>query len=188
MIKFEHNAHQIDECKQIAKDLGFIQFDLTDHSRSNGAVFDRNKNLTHIIGSGPHYSTVEQVIQWYNKDIANDYMLNKPPMEEVTCYTKEHQSVYIAANGEVYPCCFIGFYPQTFANSHWFKESNRQIAELIGVNSNNALEVGFESAMAWFNEFEPRWKLHTYEEGRLRGCDEHCGKLKYVYLDKDCLS
>ena len=109
MIKFDHNAHQVDECRTMASELGFIKFDLTDHSRSSGSVFDRQGNRVYQIGSGPSHPTTDTVIKWYDKYIEDDWMLQKTEKNSLSCYSQQSKSIYVTANGEVYPCCYLGF-------------------------------------------------------------------------------
>lgn len=187
MIKFKHNEHQVDACRTMAADLGFIQFDLTDHSRSSGPSFDRNGNLTHQIGSSTWQGSAESIIQWRSSSNDNSWIDQKIEKPNLNCYSERAQSIYVAANGEVYPCCFLGFYPQTFANSEWYERGNQQLSEMIVKQPNNALEVGLEQAMEWFNQIRQRWDIEKYSNGRLRLCDEHCGSDKYLYLESQTL-
>ena len=89
-------------------------------------------------------------------------------MSKVVCEVKKDKSVYIAANGEVYPCCYTGFYPKSVK-----LDGNEQLKKIV--NNNNAKEVGLENAIKWFTEIENCWDLKTYEEGRLLFCDQACG-------------
>jgi hypothetical protein len=52
--------------------------------------------------------------------------------------------------------------------------------------NNNALEVGLESALAWFNSVEESWNKTKYTDGRLILCDAHCGT-KYQKWDRKTL-
>lgn len=186
MIKFDHNQHQVNECRDMANKLGFTRFDLTDHGRSSGSAFDRNGNLTHRFGTGPIHTKTESIIQWKSRDESDDPTLNKQEKKNLNCYSQRAKSIYVAGNGEVYPCCYLGFFPKTFANSHWYNHCNAQLAELL-THSNNALEVGLESAIEWFSKIQQRWQIEKYHDGRLRMCDEHCGSDNYVYLESQRL-
>jgi hypothetical protein len=41
--------------------------------------------------------------------------------------------------------------------------------------NNNALELGLETAIGWFNAVEQSWSKSSYLDGRLYKCDNHCG-------------
>lgn len=185
MIVFDHNKHQVDECKKLANDLGFSQFDLVDHSRSNGSVFDRQGNLVYKIGSGQTHENITQVLQWMDPPLENDGMLARPEKTKLNCYSENQKSIYVAANGEVYPCCYLGFYPKTFRNSHWTDQSNRQLVECMENLEINAAAVGIENALRWFENIRKKWSIPKYQDGRLRMCDEHCGSDKYLVVDQE---
>jgi len=113
-IIFKHNQHQIEEAKQMSKDLGFKQF---------GASYsDRWKSSNWITGE------LMDVDRWS----AGDYYLEKPDTQEDKSYSHRtvglyHEEefnmqkkivcqmasnstfeVYIRANGDVQPCCMLG--------------------------------------------------------------------------------
>lgn len=180
MIEFDHNSQDIEPCKELAKKLGFIRFDLTNHGRMDGTVFDRQGRISHYLGNQNHQEHVEQIIQWAVRDRSQDWLLQRAEKNSVSCYSENANSIYVAANGEVYPCCYLGFYPNTFARSHWHVESGRQLSDILAIQPNNALEHGLERAMAWFDTIRDRWSVKNYSQGRLRGCDEHCGENRYI--------
>jgi len=79
-IKFAHNEHQISDCEQMSKDLGFTNF-ITLHS-------DRNFKETYL------------------KPPADQIELH--PTGCVKCMSANKREVFIYADGTVYPCCFLG--------------------------------------------------------------------------------
>jgi len=177
MILFEHNKHQVYACQQMSKDMGFKDFNLTDHGRTDGNVFDRDGIYQYDIGTVPKPTTINHVINWH---IRSEQNFKYPePKKELNCYSNNEKSIYVAANGEVYPCCYLGFYPKTFANGSYFAVANNQLADILKNHENNALIVGLENAIAWFNDIEQRWKIKDYAAGRLLGCDNNCGSNKY---------
>jgi MoaA/NifB/PqqE/SkfB family radical SAM enzyme len=187
MIKFQHNLHQIDACRDMAKILGFYRFDLTDHGRDYGPAFDRHGNMTHILGivddrNGPR--TIDQIIQW--KDHTTPRL---PPEEKETldCYSNRSETIFIAANGEVYPCCYLGAFPRTFMDGPWYDLVHTQLKTIVDHVNNNALEIGIEAATEWFNQIEERWKIEKYKDGRLILCDSHCGR-KYQHWERQVLN
>lgn len=177
MIEFDHNKHQIEQCQQLAKELGFKHFLLADHGRISGSVFDRNGNYQYHIGDGNKCVDIKPIIQWKKYSEKFTY---PEPKKSLNCYSKREKSIYIAANGEVYPCCYLGFYPRTFTNGFWFSARNQQISDLLADKDNNALTVGIKAAIDWFNAIEEKWTIESYESGRLLGCDEHCGSNRYI--------
>jgi sulfatase maturation enzyme AslB (radical SAM superfamily) len=176
MIRFDHNQHQIDQCRQLSQELGFADFELIDDGRNTAPVFDRNGQLTHVLGNytGPrefkmlfHKKTTDTVLL---EDIATDRM----PYKSMACQTQILKSIYIAATGDVSPCCFTGFYPKTYGRGQYHEAANAQLIPLIA--KNNALEHSLQECVEWFELVENSWKFETYQQGRLIICDDNCGQ------------
>jgi len=170
-IPFKHNKHQQDLAETLSKDMGFEKFWVVDAGRDTGPVFDRDRKLSHVIGE---YTGTTDFNEAYSK--YTDY-LNFPeitleaehPNYEIDCYTKRNGEIYIAANGEVYPCCWLGFYPRT-NNSN---PSNYQIKNLI--ENNDANDTPIEHAISWFSKIEDTWQLDSVKAGKIYTCNETCG-------------
>jgi len=176
MIPFDHNKHQIEQCKQLSKELGFFDFQLWDHGRNTGPVFDSEGNLENILGDWQGETNLINILDTINngdillEDIDDEVNTN------LNCKTLKNKSIYIDSIGNVYPCCFMGFNPKQYGHGRWHQPVNKQIAELV--KNNNALDVGLESAILWFSEVVHRWNIETFEQGRLVVCDSSCGKCK----------
>jgi len=175
MIKFDHNKHQIKEAKQKSIEYGFRSFNLQDHGRNSGPVFDRKGNLVHVMGDWNASTDIEEIIEFHGQP---DNKFNFPPYDPnrtISCGTKNKRSIYIAADGRVYPCCFTGFSPHSY-NKGWHGFINKQIAPLV---KNNSLhENTLEEAIGWFSKVESAWTKTSIEDGRLIQCDITCGKLE----------
>lgn len=175
MIKFNHNAHQVEQCRELSQSLGFSDFCLLDSSRTVGPVFNKKGVLTHCLGGyqGEKDFKVLFLNKTNDKILLEDIVQFREPMD-ITCAAKKQQSVYIAANGEVYPCCWLGLYPQTYGHGQYHQAANAQFKDLI--KNNNALEHSLEECIQWFKEIEKTWKISTFEAGRLVICNDNCGK------------
>jgi hypothetical protein len=79
--------------------------------------------------------------------------------------------MYIAADGSVYPCCYLGFYPGQMTHP-----GNDQLLPLV--KENLALEYGLEHSMAWFDQVEATWAKSSIPDGRLYQCVNSCGAVK----------
>ena len=88
--------------------------------------------------------------------------------------TKILKSIYISATGDVSPCCWTGFYPNTYGRGQYHEAANAQLTPLIV--KNNALNHPIEECIKWFNSVEESWKIGKYEHGRLVICDDVCGQ------------
>lgn len=170
-IVFDHNRHQIEQCRQLSKQLGFETFDMVDHGRDTTAVYNNSGNLSHLIGKPTDvqetvFKQLNNTIEW--KEKPSNYSSYATETDNIKCKVTDNKSVYISANGDVYPCCWTGNYPKTYKLT-----GNTQIKELA--NNNNALDVGIKNAIHWFDSVKQSWDKKTYKEGRLFICDNECG-------------
>ena len=173
MIKFGHNKHQIDDCKKLSKQLGFKEFIVVDHGRNSGPVFDDQGNLTRVLGDFTGSTELEHYIDIIdNGDMFIEDIWDKPK-NNISCQTINGKSIYISSEGEVYPCCFMGFNPRKYGKGRWHQPVNAQINELL--QPNNALERPLQECIEWFNKIPACWNKKTYEDGRLIVCDNACG-------------
>lgn len=175
MIRFKHNQHQIDQCRELSEKLGFQEFCLIDSVRDSAPVFDNKGNLSHIIGD--YQGETDFQILFYKKQhddvLLEDIVPGKKPCQNLDCETKRLKSIYVSANGDVYPCCFTGLYPRTYGRGQYHQAANRQIADLA--KNNNALERPLAECIQWFDRVEQSWEIASYEKGRLVICDDACG-------------
>jgi len=172
MIKFAHNMHQIPTAQNLSQELGFQRFELINAGRDTTIVFTRDKKFSHIIGDYKGDYDFDNLYDQYQHYIRDPNLtLKKVPIQEkkIACYSKKNNEIYISANGEVYPCCWLGFYPLGRQGS----PSTFQLRPLV--KENNALEFGIEHAIAWFKEIEASWNK-TVLEGKIYACNETCGK------------
>ena len=177
MIKFDHNTHQIEECRELAKNLGFNKFELVDHGRNTGPVFNRDGTLSHILG-GWHYGTVIEDIIADRNNQSKEYDIKPHAIGTIhSCITQNEKSIYISAEGKVYPCCFFGFSPETY-DKGWNGKMNRQIKPLLDKNSLHDYDL--ETCIAWFGKVESAWTKNSYDDGALMTCDIMCGKVSQV--------
>ena len=173
MIKFDHNEHQIIDCEKLSKQLGFKKFILVDHGRNSGPVFDDQGNLTRVLGDFTGSTELEHYIDIIdNGDMFIEDIWDKPK-NNISCQTIKAKSIYISSEGEVYPCCFMGFNPRKYGKGRWHQPVNEQINELL--EPNNALERPLQECIEWFNNIPACWNKKTYEDGRLIVCDASCG-------------
>jgi len=170
---FDHNRHQEQECRQMARELGFFGFENIYDGRDRGPVFTRDGEFSHVIGPAepgevpPIEALLESHITWYD---AKTYRSHKDiPNLTMNCIHKHAQEIYIAADGSVYPCCFLGFYPHTMSHT-----GNKELAPMV--QENNALQYPLEHCLEWFESVEQAWSKSSIAEGRPYQCVNTCGK------------
>lgn len=164
MIPFDHNRHQIDQARAISHELGFRNFIVTDYGRNSTPVFNKNGELTHVIGNATNTSFSQMFTAIKNKNLR--WIKNTPIKDTIHCEAKYDNSIYVASTGDVYPCCHTGH------TVHNIK--NRQIKDLT--SENNALEYSLEHCIKWFDAIETSWEKSSWEQGRLITCNNTCGK------------
>ncbi len=175
MIVFKHNLHQVEECKRVSEAMGFSKFITVDDGRHTAPVFDQHGNLTHVLGD--YQGQREFKILFHSKQtdevLLEDVIGDRVPKSRVNCEAKNLGSIFIAANGDISPCCWTGFYPKTYGKGQYHQAANAQLVPLIA--KNNALEHSIQECIQWFTEIERSWCRDTYQQGRLIICDENCG-------------
>lgn len=176
-IPFDHNRHQEQACRDLAQQMGFSRFENIYDGRDRGPVFDRDGEFSHYIGDRrPGESQepqdirplLESHITWFKPDTVR--CDKDVPNVEISCIHKSRKEIYIAADGSVYPCCFLGFYPESMQHP-----GNEQLLPLI--RENNALEYSLAHCLEWFDAVEETWKLDSIKNGRLYSCINTCGKI-----------
>jgi len=80
MLVYQHNQHQVDQCQQIAKSLGFKWF--------RAKVSKRG--FTDILRAP---------VNWINPVINSN---------KISCHALNEKSVYIDSQGRMSPCCWLG--------------------------------------------------------------------------------
>lgn len=98
-VVFDHNEHQIEEARELSKQLGFARFE----TRKN---FASNYN--------PSYETLttieqEKIMEKVSKKVFSDYVISKEKLDsvEIDCETSNEDSVFIDHDGRMWPCCYI---------------------------------------------------------------------------------
>lgn len=157
MLVFEHNEHEIEICQSLSKDLGFKNFIVKHTSRF------QNDSLTVLNKNG----TVSHVLL---PSIKSKQITEKLTNQESTinCKVKEPGSLYISAEGNVAPCCWLDFnaIPAT-APSYVDFISNGFTSPTLHVQD---LTTIFNSE--FFSKIEALWATKP-----LRACTRQCGKV-----------
>lgn len=170
-VPFDHNRHQEAECKKLAKEMGFISFENIYDGRDTGPVYTRSGEFSHWLGPvgdpPPIKDMLQSHITWFDSKTVK--LKKDTPKLNLRCRHKIAREIYLAADGTVYPCCYLGFYPGQMTHA-----GNEQLWPLV--HENNALEYGLEHSMAWFDAVEATWAKASIRDGRLYQCVNSCGK------------
>lgn len=171
-IPFKHNQDQIETCRRMSRDLGFADFNIIDDGRNRGPVYSRTGDFSHWLGDPWDNAEPDIVgmmqshITWYDaRTIKCDKDVT--PLN-IGCNHKRNKEIYINAIGEIYPCCYLGFYPQTMHHP-----GNDQLKNIV--RDNNALAHPLERCIEWFDRVEETWDRPSIAQGRLYACVNTCG-------------
>lgn len=127
-IEFEHNKHQIEEAKQLAKELGFKEFRLVSSTRPT-----MTENLEHIrkndkvsalsnrveVKPSIKKEPVQKPVQESVQELVLIRKKTKKQKTVIRCENQDHGSgnrILVNALEQVVPCCFLnGYFHQPYA-------------------------------------------------------------------------
>jgi sulfatase maturation enzyme AslB (radical SAM superfamily) len=188
-ITFKHNEHQIEEAKQMAKDLGFESFFEKQTSRFIGdpyfEVLDKKGKVTHKL-EGP----TEQKLIFIDKKTVDNY---KEIFKSATieCDVAKTKSIYVDALGYLWPCCFVGAVPYLYTEPgqivHGFQQDSRDmffklVDKFGGMEQFNLRNRSIEEIVN-SNEWQTIW-TDSFTNNPLRVCTRTCGKFSTPTLSQ----
>jgi len=170
-VPFEHNRHQEAECRALAKEMGFVSFENIYDGRDAGPVYTRAGEFSHWLGPAGDVPPIKDMLQihitWYDSKTVK--IKKDTPELNIRCYHKVAQEIYLAADGTVYPCCYLGFYPLSMNHP-----GNKELAPMVA--ENNALHYPLEHCLEWFESIEQAWSKSSIAEGRPYQCVSTCNQ------------
>ena len=180
-IVFKHNEHQVETAKQLAKDLG-VKFRLKVTQKFRG------KKDFKVMVDGEHVFTLEPPeqeqfrhtnvgkeehvpITLFKFDLKHYSKLNN---NKINCKSLERQEVYLAANGMLMPCCYLGTHTHDSPGA-WNLNENYNLKDFdLNIQSvDNILKKQYNISSKW-NE--------TIENGNLITCLHTCGNQENTTL------
>ena len=162
-IIFKHNQHQVDAAKKLATEMNFSAFEKIKTNRfaqEKFSVLDKQGNEIYYLEE-PIYDDT------FTSKNPNRKSSNTPQEKYIDCYAKKESSLYIAADGRVYPCCNTGYhFDNTKTNQEILEFQKQHNIENIGVSTlKSIIQNGF------FREIERRWATNP-----LKRCTSICSK------------
>lgn len=159
MLVFEHNQHQVEECRAVANQMGFGNFQIKHTSRfseDKWHVLDDEGKTTHIIRPTD-----------ISKRMISRIQESQTIPSEINCKSKKHKQVYIAADGTISPCCWLDLkwnLPKQKTRIDYMD----MIGEFHNLNNNTMSDI-FEGG--YFEKIEATWDHQPLQE-----CSRQCGK------------
>ena len=161
MLAFEHNEHQIDECKRLSKELGFHTF-IVKHT----ARFPVEKMpVIDDLGKPVYYIKPTQksktIMALSKNTIPKDHV-------DIKCKVQKESQLYVSAMGDVSPCCWLSLKDHCAGHT---KDTRVDYMDKIGawpnLNDNSFIEI-FDSG--YFDKIADTWKTDPLIE-----CKRQCG-------------
>ena len=170
-VPFDHNRHQEADCRRLAKEMKFIYFENIHDGRDAGPVYTRTGEFSHWLGPVGNPPPIKDMLQshitWYDSKTVK--IKKDTPELNIRCRHKVAREIYLAADGTVYPCCYLGFYPLSMNHP-----GNKELAPMV--TENNALEYPLEHCLNWFDRVEQSWNQTSVRDGRTFQCVNTCNQ------------
>ena len=189
-IIFRHNEHQIDEAKALSEKMGFYKFNLKKTGRffSNTRTEVKSQQAVYNAeGEFEYFLEMPLNPKYHNGALAKEEVLAKKyghlenylDQTIVSCKVEAEKSVYVSAEGYVFPCCWTAnqLYP-------WYLEKgSSQVWQII--RSLPEQEKGISALRQplpaivegdFFVKIEKSWSLPSTKLGKLKPCAKTCGR------------
>lgn len=177
-IVFEHNQHQVNDAKALAKELGFERFTTKNSSRFVGdTVFDVYNKAGEVVDQLKPPS--DTVIKFLDKKVIDNYK-EIVARTEIDCYVLKTKEVYIDAYKNLMPCCFLASTPYNYSTPdsaiHTIRqEIHKQYDSLVSdLGTINTLEKSVKDIID-SQEYQTVWKEY-WTTKKLITCARTCGK------------
>lgn len=183
-IAFDHNKHQIKAAENFSQELGVKKFLLKTTSRSV-------RNQGEIINQWPAHSGPDQVDYYIKAYYPEDNIDAEKKFTEVrekygsyekyvketkiNCKVMNERSIYIGAEGLVFPCCWLGgdyFVHNKEDNNYLMKELIADLRLREDDFSLKSKSLGQIIQSSFFSEIKNTWDGHK----KLFVCGKMCGQ------------
>lgn len=200
-LEFDHNIHQTDKAREIAKKMGFNKFFVKRSRWVDASIREitEKKNTgdesgTKIMGSqlgkkaGQTYNRIpeakREIVKKVEKEVKkyNNYFDEVP----ISCYWRGKKRIQIEYDGSVWQCCHLSpaYRPDTSGKlvlGEWEKQKHKEYEYYYNkygmeFNNLNKYSLGEILAHPYFNALERSWNNTTKAEiePRLSRCAEKC--------------
>lgn len=189
-IVFRHNEHQVEEARSLAKSMGFQKFNV----KKTGRFFSNTRSevktqqeVLNVAGEVEYYLEMPVADNYQNKALQKEEELISKyghiekylDQTQIDCKVSSEKSVYVSAQGFVFPCCWTAnqLYPWYFSprsSQLWKILDNLPQKE----KSISALFSSMEEIVngPFFKLIQDSWNLPSTQSGKLKCCAKTCGK------------
>lgn len=187
-IVFAHNEDQILAAKALSKEYGFSKFttkktgrffsNIKMKTKDNQEVHGKDDKLLYTIKLPKDPLLQNQSLQKEQKLIETFGSMEKYlDQTSISCKVKKEKSLFISADGYVFPCCWLG--NQMYV---WYMEKQKTeiwntINKTGGVDEIDAKKHSLKQIVEgpFLDEIEKSWTLDSIANGKLKTCAKTCG-------------
>jgi len=164
-LVFEHNEHQVDEAKKLAKEIGFKSFRLRITNRWKYNNYDKSCNE---LQPSKIYKN-----EFLDKFESINSLETFYDTCKIDCTSINLKSLYISAEGLLFPCCWTG--SQIY--NHNTLDKRKIHIDLIGNKDN--INIKLKSIKQILEEkhlekYVQSWSKPSVKEGKLVVCSHQC--------------
>lgn len=152
-VVFKHNQHQVEDAKQLAKELGFTNFIIRKTSR-----FKDKLNFDYTDVNGNAASLEPPTIQDYVYDYTGTYLGGETPPSPlcIKCDWKSKKKMFISPTNKLWPCTYISeYYPELPRFNTMNEIASRHGTEFNDITKHTLDEILNHEFFA--NELETAW-------------------------------
>jgi MoaA/NifB/PqqE/SkfB family radical SAM enzyme len=190
-LLFRHNEHQIEDARKLSKELGFQLFQVKNTSRffdSKSGKTAKGYQVLNSLGEPSHQLYPSLLPEYQNKALETDYhevvrdfgsVENYWDQTEIDCRVGLEKSIYISAEGLVFPCCWTA--NQTYSIKNPRQSSVWKILETLPEKEKSI--SAFHKPLSeiiegrFFQVDLPNsWSRPSVRDGKLQVCAKTCGK------------
>ena len=183
-IVFKHNEHQVEEARQLSKDMGFEKFQVKKTGRFFSTVRHKGKESHKATNrKGEETQKLEKPKDKYvnsalkkEKDLVTEHgsmdaYYDKTP---ISCKAIEKSEIFVTAEGHVFPCCWTAGQQYKW----YWRPREAPIWKLIGDPDNISLRKHTLNEIVdgpFFKAIEDSWSCSSVKNGKLKVCANKCG-------------
>ena len=173
-IEFEHNYHQIEQARQMAKDMGFARFSVKYTARFADQNIDKVEtkkgNEVKSTDNNINKKDMDNIVQTYE---SFDEYVQKTP---ITCKFQQDKNIFIDMKMKLWPCCWMGA-PEYFAHKNVQTQSYENFWKLYGKDFNDMRIHGWKVLEHDFFQtyLDRSWNSQDNTYKRIYTCGRTCG-------------
>lgn len=173
-IAFKHNEHQVDQGRALSKEMGFDRFVVR---RSHRWLLDALFETQYVGIEIPSNEKYVHPLILKKKKVFNIVdALKVSNGSEIKCEVQGRKSVYVSADGWVFPCVYTGTCVHLM-KTRSLHDGWTELWEKHGGDKINALKNDWNSILSgeFFNNIQNSWTT-GYDQGRLAACGLFCSQ------------